>query len=110
MLLLCRPFGRYTGLHEKTQREIEQKIERQNNQNWYEGWFSKSPWMTTLLSALMGPLLILLLLLTIGPYIINRLIAFIRQRVSAIQVLVLRQQYQRLQSDQLEPDEVETNI
>lgn len=66
--------------------------------------------MTTLFSALMGPLLILLLLLTIGPYIINRLITFIRQRVSAIQVLVLRQQYQRLQSDQLEPDEVETNI
>ena len=66
--------------------------------------------MTTLFSALMGPLLILLLLFTIGPYIINRLITFICQRVSAIQVLVLRQQYQQLQSDQLEPDEVETNI
>ena len=88
----------------------KRQLERQNNQNWYESWFSKSPWMTTLFSALMGPLLILLLLLTIGPYIINRLIAFIHQRVSAIQVLVLRQQYQRLQSDQLEPDEVETNI
>ena len=53
--------------------------------------------MTTLFSALMGPLMILLLLLTIGPCIINRLIAFIRQRVGAVQILMLRQQYQRIE-------------
>ena len=46
----------------------------------------------------MGPLLILLLLLIIGPCIFNRLIAFIRERISAVQVLVLRQQYQWVNS------------
>ena len=63
--------------------------------------------MTTLFSALMGPLMILLLLLTIGPCIINRLIAFVRQRVSAVQILMLRQQYQQLgqtNSEYIEPE------
>lgn len=72
------------------------KRDREATQNWYEGRFSRSPWMTTLLSALMGPLLILLLLLTTGPCIITRLIAFIRKIVSAVQILMLCQHYQRL--------------
>ena len=53
--------------------------------------------MSTLLSALMGPLLILLLLFTIGPCIINKIMAFVRQWVSAVQVLMLLQQYQKLE-------------
>ena len=57
----------------------------------------KIPWMSTLLSALMGPLLILLLLFTIGPCIIHKLVAFNRQWVSAVQVLMLLQQYQKLE-------------
>ena len=56
----------------------------------------KIPWMSTLLSALMDPLLILLLLFTIGPCIIHKLVAFNRQRVSAVQVMLL-QQYQKLE-------------
>lgn len=54
--------------------------------------------MTTLLSALMGPLVVLLLLLTVGPCLINRFVAFVRERVSAVQIMVLRQQYQGLPS------------
>jgi hypothetical protein len=46
--------------------------------------------MTTLISTLMGPLLILLLLLIIGPCILNKLVTFIRERVSAVQILMLR--------------------
>ena len=52
--------------------------------------------MTTLLSTLMGPLLILLLLLIIGPCVLNRQVAFIRTRISAVRLLVLRQQYHAL--------------
>lgn len=44
----------------------------------------------------MGPLLILLLLLTFGPCILNRLDTFIREKVSAVQILMLRQQYHAL--------------
>nr|AAM29193.1 env protein [Porcine endogenous retrovirus B] len=72
--------------------------EREADQGWFEGWFNRSPWMTTLLSALTGPLVVLLLLLTVGPCLINRFVAFVRERVSAVQIMVLRQQYQGLLS------------
>lgn len=70
--------------------------EREASQGWFEGWFNKSPWITTLLSALAGPVLILLLALTIGPCLINRLLTFVRERISAVQVLMLRHHYQYL--------------
>ena len=38
------------------------------------------------------------LLLTFGPLILNRLVTFLRERISAVQMLVLRQQYQSLQN------------
>lgn len=38
----------------KRQKEIEA------SQGWFESWFNKTPWMTTLVSTLMGPLLILI--------------------------------------------------
>ena len=48
------------------------------------------------MSTMMCPLVILLLLLTFGPCILNCLVTFIRERISAIQVQMLRQQYQSL--------------
>ena len=49
--------------------------------------------LTTLLSTFMGPLLILLLLLIIGPCVLNRQVTFIRTKISAVRLLVLKQQY-----------------
>lgn len=45
---------------------------------------------------LLGPLLGLLLLVAIGPCIINKLTTFIRAQVSEVKLMVLRQQYQDL--------------
>ena len=74
----------------------KRKRDREAQTGWFEGLFNKSPWLTTLISTLMGPLIILLLLLTCGPLILNKLMTFVRERISAVQLLVLRQQYQSL--------------
>lgn len=74
--------------------------EREAKQGWFEGWFNSSPWFTTLMSSLAGPLIILLLLLTFGPCILNRLVTFIQDRISAVQVMVLQQRYQPVSSDE----------
>lgn len=61
-----------------------------------------------LISSFAGPLVILLLLLTIGPCILNRLVTFVRDRVSAVQILMLRQQYRAVgeENDSYEDAEV----
>lgn len=56
------------------------KKERKQSQKWFASWFNSSPWYATLISTLMGPLILLLLLLTFGPCILNRLVAFVKQQ------------------------------
>lgn len=84
----------------KLRERIEaRRREREQRKSWFEQWFDNSPWLTTLLSSLLGPLLIVLLLLTIGPCIINRLVSFVRDRISAVHMLVLQQGYQPLETE-----------
>ena len=75
-------------------RLAQQKREQEAQQGWFESWFHQSPWLTTLISSLLRPLIILLLILTFGPCILNKLIIFVREQISTVQVMVLRQQYQ----------------
>ena len=70
------------------------KKEWEASQSWFKSWFNFSPWLTTLVSAIVGPLILLLLALTIGPCIINKLIAFVKDRINTVQLMVLRAQYQ----------------
>ena len=74
------------------------KTEREQSQGWFESWFNSSPWLTTLISTLLGPLVVLLLLLTFGPCILNKLISFIKERIGALQLMVLCQEYKTLRT------------
>lgn len=53
-----------------------------------------------------GPWIILLLILLFGPCILNRLVQFVKDRISVVQALVLTQQYHQLKS--IDPEEVES--
>nr|KAF6379085.1 hypothetical protein mMyoMyo1_009929 [Myotis myotis]KAF6379125.1 hypothetical protein mMyoMyo1_009956 [Myotis myotis] len=100
----CCFYADHSGVIKDSMSKLRERLEtrkreREAKQGWFEGWFNSSPWFTTLISSLVGPLIILLLLLTFGPCIVNRLIAFIQDRISAVQVMVLQQRYQPVPSN-----------
>lgn len=74
----------------------KRKREREQNQGWFESWINSSPWFTTLISTLVGPLIILILILTFGPCILNHLVTFIKERINTMQIMMLRQNYQSI--------------
>lgn len=81
------------SLAELRKRLEERQLEREAPKGWFECWFTQSPWLTTLLSALAGPLVILLLILTIGPYILSRIISRIQEKVGDVKLMMVRQHH-----------------
>ena len=86
---------------------IQRKREREKSQSWFESWFNSSPWFATLISSLVGPLIILLPLLTFRPCLLNKLVAFIKRRINTVQLMVLRSQYAALPTVPLAGDNIE---
>ncbi|NXM95191.1 ENV1 protein, partial [Sylvia borin] len=71
------------------ERLAQRKREREAQQGWFESWFNRSPWLTTLVSSLIGPLTIILLMLIFGPCILNKLVSFVRSRLEKGNILLV---------------------
>nr|CAA25835.1 env protein precursor [Friend mink cell focus-forming virus] len=104
----CCFYADHTGLVRDSMAKLRERLSQrqklfESSQGWFEGWFNRSPWFTTLISTIMGPLIILLLILLFGPCILNRLVQFVKDRISVVQALVLTQQYHQLKPLEYEP-------
>lgn len=95
----CCFYTDHTGVVRESMTKLRERLDARDkalrgSQSWFEDWYEKAPWMTTLLSALTGPLIILLLVLMIGPCVLNWISGFVRSQVNGVKMMVLRQRYQ----------------
>lgn len=107
----CCFYADQTGIMTDTLDKLKERLAKRQKefelqQNWFEGWFNRSSWFATPVSTLMGPIIILMLILTLGPCILNRLVQFVKDRLSIIQAMVLTQQYHALR--QMDPEASQT--
>ncbi|NXY12220.1 ENV1 protein, partial [Pteruthius melanotis] len=68
-------------------RLVQRQKDREAQQSWFESWFNQSPWLTTLISTLIGPLAMLLLAVTFGPCLLNKLVSFVQTRLERANIL-----------------------
>ncbi|XP_012319933.2 endogenous retrovirus group S71 member 1 Env polyprotein [Aotus nancymaae] len=93
----CCFYANRSGVIKDTLQRVQENLdkcqqERENSTPWYKNMFNWSPWLTTLLTRLAGPLLLLLGLI-FGPCILNWLLNFIRQHTALVKFMHLRTQY-----------------
>ncbi|KAM5290815.1 endogenous retrovirus group S71 member 1 Env polyprotein-like [Glossophaga mutica] len=102
----CCFYANHSGIIRESIRVLTRRLKEREQENesssWYTSLYKTSPWLTTLISALAGPLILLLLALTIGPIILNRLLTFIKDRVETVKLMVLLQPYTILPQEERE--------
>ncbi|NXF89789.1 ENV2 protein, partial [Eubucco bourcierii] len=77
----CCSFVDHTGMVKDSMAELRKTLEKRKRERdlgktWYEGWFNASPWLTSLLSAVAGPVILMIICL-LGPCILKCLTSFI---------------------------------
>ncbi|NWJ11329.1 ENV1 protein, partial [Crypturellus undulatus] len=66
----------------------KRKREREAQQGWFTSWFSSS-WLTTLISILTGPIIMIVVVLVFGPCILNRLMSFVKNRLEKVNIMLI---------------------
>ncbi|NXR96859.1 ENV1 protein, partial [Hypocryptadius cinnamomeus] len=74
---------------ELRERLARRKKERENQQGWFESWFNQCPWLTTLISTLIGPFIMILLAFIFGPCVLNKLVSFVRNCLELVNIMLV---------------------
>ncbi|NWY37430.1 ENV1 protein, partial [Sylvia atricapilla] len=90
----CCFYADHTGVVRDSMAELRNRLaqrqkDREAQQGWFESWFNQSPWLTTLISTLVGPLAMLLLAVTFGPCLLNKIVSFVKARLDQTNILFI---------------------
>ncbi|NXP72009.1 ENV1 protein, partial [Ramphastos sulfuratus] len=69
----------------------KRKKDREAQQGWFESWFNRSPWLTTLIPTLIGPIIIIMAVLIFAPCILNKLASFVKTRLEKVNIMFVEQ-------------------
>lgn len=96
----CCFYADHTGIVRDSMQKLRERLERRKREwdvqrGWFELWFESRPSLiTSLISTVAGPILMICLALVFGPCIINRGMAFIQSKIDTVKLMVLQRQYQ----------------
>ncbi|NXW51358.1 ENV1 protein, partial [Nyctiprogne leucopyga] len=71
------------------ERLSQRKRDREAQQGWFDSWFNHSPWLTTLLSTLIGPVAMIIMALIFGPCMLNKLVSFVKSRLETVNIMLV---------------------
>lgn len=90
-----------TGLVQDSIDKVKKNLEarqkqREKDEAWYKNWTSATPWLTTLIPTILGPLAGFFLLVSLGPWALRKLTVFIREQVDQLVKPAVAVHYHRL--------------
>uniref|UniRef100_A0A8C9P565 Envelope glycoprotein n=1 Tax=Spermophilus dauricus TaxID=99837 RepID=A0A8C9P565_SPEDA len=85
----CCFYADHTGVVRETMEKVTERLAKRQKefeaqQGWFEQWFKNTPWLTPLISTVMGPLFGLLLIAAIGPCLVKRVTQFIKDQINIL--------------------------
>ncbi|NWR82092.1 ENV1 protein, partial [Centropus unirufus] len=89
----CCLYADHTGVARNSLEKLREGIEKRRREwedqsPWYGFWLNQSPLLTTLISTLVGPFIMLMLTLIFGPCIINKLVVFVKKKIEKVKLMV----------------------